>query len=136
MTDPILTPLPAPAPATAPAMAPSAYDRLIDALNRLPRPMMTIGTVAVFAYAMTDPAGFAARMKGLEDMPEALWWLLGGVISFYFGAREAHYFRQTRGAPGADPATPAVADATPADPAALPPLANAALADWQAQRPN
>lgn len=125
MTDPILTPLP------APATAPSAYDRLIDALNRLPRPMMTIGTVAVFAYAMADPAGFAARMQGLEEMPEALWWLLGGVISFYFGAREAHYFRQSRGGPGAEAAA---ADAAPADPAALAPLANAALADWQAQR--
>jgi hypothetical protein len=25
-----------------------------------------------------------------------LWWLLGAIVAFYFGARETHYFR-TRG---------------------------------------
>jgi hypothetical protein len=29
----------------------------------------------------------------LNAVPEPLWWLLGAVVAFYFGAREAHYFR-------------------------------------------
>ncbi|MDX5349317.1 MAG: holin family protein, partial [Paracoccaceae bacterium] len=29
-------------------------------------------------------------------VPEPLWWLLGAIVAFYFGARETHYFR-TRG---------------------------------------
>lgn len=128
------TPTPTQTVPPAPGASP-AYDRLIDALNRLPRPMMTLGTVLVFGYAMADPAGFAARMRGLEQMPDALWWLLGGVISFYFGAREAHYFRQSQQAQGQQPrpqpATPEAA-APPPDLAALS-APNAALADWAAR---
>ena len=32
-------------------------------------------------------------MQGLALVPEPLWWLMGAIVSFYFGAREAHYFR-------------------------------------------
>lgn len=70
------------------------YDQLIDAMNRLPRPAMMILTVALFAYAALDPAGFAARMQALAAVPEPLWWMQGAVVTFYFGAREAHYARQ------------------------------------------
>ena len=75
-----------------------AYDRVVDALNRLPRPLMALGALALLGYAMDDPAGFAARMQGLRTMPQELWWLIGGVLTFYFGAREAHYLR-TKPAP-------------------------------------
>ena len=36
---------------------------------------------------------------GLALVPEPLWWLLGAIVSFYFGAREAHYIRQRNGPP-------------------------------------
>jgi hypothetical protein len=72
------------------------FDRAINGLNRLPRPMLALGTLGLFVYAMVDPAGFARRMVGLEAVPEPLWWLLGAIVSFYFGARELHY---TRAAP-------------------------------------
>ena len=43
-------------------------------------------------------------MVGLEQVPEPLWWLLGAVVSFYFGAREAYYFRtRTVAVPAAVP---------------------------------
>jgi hypothetical protein len=42
---------------------------------------------------MGDPAGFSVRMQGLALVPEPLWWLLGAIVSFYFGARELHYQR-------------------------------------------
>jgi hypothetical protein len=32
-----------------------------------------------------------ARMEGLALVPEPLWWLMGAIVSFYFGARmQAH----------------------------------------------
>ena len=63
------------------------FDRGIDALNRLPRPMLALGTIGLIASAMVDPVWFAARMQGLALVPEPLWWLMGAVVSFYFGAR-------------------------------------------------
>lgn len=63
------------------------FDRLMDALNRLPRPAMALGTLGLFVAAMVDPVWFGARMAGLALVPEPLWWLLGAIVSFYFGAR-------------------------------------------------
>lgn len=74
----------------------SWFDSLINGLNRLPRPALAIGTLGLFVYAMADPVGFAERMVGLELVPDPLWWLLGAVVSFYFGARELHYLRKNQ----------------------------------------
>ena len=63
------------------------FDRLIDGVNRLPRPAMAIGTLGLFTAAMADPIWFAERMQGIALVPEPLWWLLGAIVSFYFGAR-------------------------------------------------
>ncbi|WP_255576338.1 holin family protein [Jannaschia sp. AI_61] len=72
------------------------FDRLVDGLNRLPRPMLALGTLGLFIYAMVAPVPFAARMEGLGYVPDPLWWLLGAIVSFYFGARELHYLRGPR----------------------------------------
>ena len=94
------------------------FDRLVNGLNRLPRPLLAFGTIGLFVYAMVDPTAFAARMVGLNAVPEPLWWLLGAVVAFYFGARETYYFRNR------SVASPyAAAGATGED--------NAALADWR-----
>lgn len=63
------------------------FDTLMDAINRVPRPAMALGTLALFVSAMVDPVWFAGRMQGLALVPEPLWWLLGAIVSFYFGAR-------------------------------------------------
>lgn len=63
------------------------FDRFMDALNRLPRPALALGTLGLFIAAMVDPIWFAARMQGVALVPEPLWWLLGVIVSFYFGAR-------------------------------------------------
>lgn len=65
----------------------SLFDRIIDGMNRLPRPAMAIGTLGLFVSAMVDPIWFAARMQGVALVPEPMWWLMGAIISFYFGAR-------------------------------------------------
>jgi len=63
------------------------FDRMIDGLNRLPRPAMALGVLFLIGSAMVDPVWFASRMQGLALVPEPLWWLLGAIVSFYFGAR-------------------------------------------------
>ncbi|NEX44894.1 3TM-type holin [Pseudotabrizicola algicola] len=120
--------LPVPEPGALPPARPgSGYDRLIDALNRLPRPFMAFGAQALVLYALLDPAGFARRMEGLDAMPEALWWLLGAVITAYFGAREAHHLRN-RTPPAAPSATASAAPKAGDD---LSDGANPALEDWR-----
>lgn len=102
------------------ALAPmGGFDRFVNGLNRLPRPMLAFGTIGLFIYAMQDPTGFAARMVGLNAVPEPLWWLLGAVVAFYFGARETWYFRNRPSpAPEIGQAKPPLED-------------NAALRDWR-----
>lgn len=73
--------------------AAARFDSFMNGLNRLPRPLLTIGTLGLFVYAMVAPVGFSRRMEGLQLVPEPLWWLLGAIVSFYFGARELHYQR-------------------------------------------
>ena len=63
------------------------FDRFVDGLNRLPRPLLAFGTLGLFVSAMTDPVWFATRMQGVALVPEPLWWLMGAIVSFYFGAR-------------------------------------------------
>lgn len=63
------------------------FDRFMDGLNRLPRPMLALGTLGLFVSAMVEPIWFAERMQGIALVPEPLWWLLGVIVSFYFGAR-------------------------------------------------
>jgi Holin of 3TMs, for gene-transfer release len=97
----------------------SWFDRMVNGLNRLPRPLLAFGTIGLFVYAMVDPVAFAQRMVGLNAVPEPLWWLLGAIVAFYFGARETHYFRNR-------------AVVSPfAQGAASAPEENAALEDWR-----
>ncbi|KAA2317340.1 carboxylesterase [Pseudooceanicola sediminis] len=63
------------------------FDRFMDGLNRLPRPVMALGCIGLMGASMASPVWFAERMQGLALVPEALWWLIGAVVSFYFGAR-------------------------------------------------
>jgi len=133
---------------------PGWFDTLVNGMNRLPRPLLALGTLGLFVYAMADPPGFTLRMRGLAEVPEPLWWLLGAVVAFYFGAREAHHLREHRpvaqrapahGTPAAPPAAPpaALRDDLPAPPgpvtAASPGMAddspNPALSDWRAGAP-
>src|SRR5690606_7812966 len=99
------------------------FDRFVNGLNRLPRPMLALGTLGRFVYAMVDPVRFAERMVGLNYVPEPLWWLLAAIVGFYFGAREAHYFRT---APGSVRAPARAAGTGAAE-------GNAALDEWRAR---
>ncbi len=100
---------------------PGLFDRIVNGLNRLPRPMLALGTLGLFVYAMVDPTSFTRRMVGLNYVPEPLWWLLAAIVGFYFGAREAHYFRTRPQV--AVPVAPATAGPDGDD--------NPALAEWR-----
>ena len=132
-----------------PAGPKAGFDRLMDALNRLPRPLLALGTLAIFAAALIDPVWFAGRMQALSDIPEPLWWLCGAVISLFFGSRMQtqgqQFQREIAGAlavasltpasltPANNDSTPQVA-ATGADARltllAVTPAANPALQGW------
>ena len=63
------------------------WDSLVDGLNRLPRPLMTIGVLAFFLLAPLDPVRFLQVATAYEVMPDGFWALLGLIIAFYFGGR-------------------------------------------------
>jgi hypothetical protein len=62
-------------------------DRFMDGVNRLLRSALALGTLGLFVAAMIDPLWFSQRMQGIALVPEPMWWLLGVIVSFYFGAR-------------------------------------------------
>jgi hypothetical protein len=125
------------------------FDALIDGVNRLPRPFMAFGTLGLFVAAMVDPVWFAARMVGLQPVPEPLWYILGAIVAFYFGSRELHYNRTMRvTSPEAVVQTvrtireiEAIGEGTdpvlsdPAQPDPAPGADNPALAAWLASHP-
>lgn len=120
------------------------FDVFIDGLNRLPRPLMAFGTLGLIAASMVDPVWFSSRMQGLALVPEPLWWLMGAVVSFYFGARH-----QAKGQEFQQSIAETMArtgqvqrniQALTGSPTAVPPTLtptvstqNAALLEWQAQ---
>lgn len=133
----------------------SLYDRFIDGLNRIPRPAMALGTLGLFLSAMIDPVWFAERMQGIALVPEPLWWLLGAIVSFYFGARHQakgqefqrsiaaslarvpHVISAVEDLRALDARSPDVANAKTDAAlalASLQPEKNAALEDWMRQR--
>jgi hypothetical protein len=110
---------------------PGLFDTVVNGINRLPRPFLALGTLGLFTYAMIDPVHFAGRMQGLATVPEPLWWLLTAIVSFYFGAREAHYFRTRPGAVLSELATNVTAPKPPGD-GVVTAGDNPALRDWRA----
>ena len=101
MPEPALSRLTLAAQTVAKALLPPAnpaakgrYDRLIDAANRLPRPVLVFGVLALFTLALLDPPRFARAMDSLRQMPEELWWLTAAILAGHFGAREAHHLRE------------------------------------------
>ena len=108
-------------------LRPSRFNQFIDGINRLPRPMLALGTIGLFVTAMVDPIWFSQRMEGIALVPEPLWWLMGAIVSFYFGARH-----QIKGQEFQRQVAQTVLAAAPSAPVGD--FAdNAALLDWQAQ---
>lgn len=89
--------------------------------------MLALGTIGLFVTAMVDPVWFSQRMEGIALVPEPLWWLMGAIVSFYFGARH-----QIKGQEFQRQVAQTVLAAAPSAPVGD--FAdNAALLDWQAK---
>jgi hypothetical protein len=78
------------------------FNSVLDLLNRLPRPLFAVGVLVFFADALLFPAAFGRSMAAMAAVPQPLWWIIGGIVGFHFGAREAHYFRMGKPGEGAD----------------------------------
>lgn len=63
------------------------WDSLVDGLNRLPRPLITLGILGLFILAPVDPLRFVEIATAYEAVPEGLWALFSIIIAFYFGGR-------------------------------------------------
>ena len=63
------------------------WDSFIDGLNRVPRPLITLGVLAFFVLAPLDPLRFAQIARAYELMPDGFWALLSIIVAFYFGGR-------------------------------------------------
>lgn len=105
------------------------FDRVIDGINRLPRPMLALGTIVLFVSAMFDPLWFASRMEGITLVPEPLWWLMGAIVSFYFGARH-----QAKGQEFQRSVAQTLLASEALKPSAPDAPDNPALTDWEASR--
>ncbi len=65
----------------------TAWDSFVDGLNRLPRPLITLGILGLFILAPADPIRFLEIARAYQIMPEGFWALLSIIIAFYFGGR-------------------------------------------------
>jgi len=63
------------------------WDSLVDGLNRLPRPLITVAILSFFVLAPLNPQKFLEIAKAYELMPPGYWALLSVIIGFYFGGR-------------------------------------------------
>jgi hypothetical protein len=63
------------------------WDSFVDGLNRLPRPLITLGILAFFVLAPLEPVRFLEIARAYQMMPDGFWALLSVIIAFYFGGR-------------------------------------------------
>ena len=75
------------------------WDSLIDGLNRLPRPVMTFGTIYIFWLCWTDPTKFLDGAVALQSMPKEGWYILGAIVTFWFAAKLPKDFGKYKAAP-------------------------------------
>ncbi len=63
------------------------FDSLVDGLNRLIRPVLTITLVSAIPVALVSPQSVDLAFAALASLPDAYWMVLSLVLGFYFGGR-------------------------------------------------
>ncbi len=84
------------------------FDSLVDGINRLIRPVVTLTLLAAMPAAFLWPQSVDLAFAALASLPDAYWAVLSLVLAFYFGGRmqlKGQDFRQR------EMATKAVAEA-------------------------
>lgn len=62
-------------------------DALADGLNRLVRPLLTLLVFLPLVMTYSDPVQMALVWEALSTLPDYYWYILGLIITFYFGGR-------------------------------------------------
>lgn len=63
------------------------WDSMVDGINRLVRPALAFGVVAILVWSIYDPVTFVEIMGALAVVPDEMWLMLLGIVVFYFGGR-------------------------------------------------
>lgn len=131
------------------------FDGMVDGLNRLPRPILTLGAIVILLLPVFDIALATEVFAAWSIIPPAIWALITVIVTFFFGgrmqARDLDFNRDLAATATALPAvlgqlreireltaeTPLTADTAEdaaATIAAAQPENNAALSAWRAQQ--
>lgn len=63
------------------------WDSMVDGINRLVRPVLAFGVIAILVWSIYDPVTFVEIMGALAVVPDEMWLMLLGIVVFYFGGR-------------------------------------------------
>jgi spore germination cell wall hydrolase CwlJ-like protein len=63
------------------------WDSFVDGLNRLPRPLLTLGVVASPFLAWQYPKDAAQLAEVMGLLPDQVWWIYLTIVGFWFGGR-------------------------------------------------
>lgn len=65
----------------------SAFDRIVNGLNRLPRPLIVLGVLALLIMPVARPSLAAEVFTAWAIIPNPVWVIVTVVITFFFGGR-------------------------------------------------
>lgn len=74
------------------------FDSLVDGLNRLARPLITMSVLGMLPAAMFFPEDTAVAIQAIQLLPTGYWALLSVIIGFYYGGRmqiKSHDFQKS-----------------------------------------
>lgn len=63
------------------------FDRFMDGVNRLPRPMMVAGVFGLLIWTSVDPISSAQVFTSWAIIPTEFWYVVLAIVTFYFGGR-------------------------------------------------
>lgn len=70
------------------------FDRFVNGINRLGRPLLLIGVVLFFMWGIMDPTGFVLVMKAFGETPEWITTAVLLVISIFGTGRIVQDFKK------------------------------------------
>ena len=65
----------------------TGFDSLVDGINRLVRPIITLSVLGIIPAVMIWPEELAMAFSALALLPTGYWALLSIIVGFYFGGR-------------------------------------------------
>lgn len=114
----------------------SWWDALWDGVNRMPRPMMTFGTIAFFVWCARSPESFSESMRALQLMPEMGWYVFLTIVAFWFGGKLLDGVKPPAPRPSGKPAPAGKAGPTPPPTAPGTRTGRPSLDAWRASQRN